>query len=60
MDHQFIQTMYQQWCQGLSDPGARYLDFIRMASNYSRINPDLLKSELFKCSWFYHNERNME
>ena len=56
MDYRFYQIMYQQWSNGQSNPASRYMDFIKMASKQGGINPDTLKKELIRCSWFKHTE----
>jgi hypothetical protein len=52
MDMQFLQTMYQQWCQGNDNAAFRYIDFIEMASKQMGVAQDQLMRELQKCYWF--------
>ena len=52
MDIRFLQNIYQQWCDGQSDPAARWLDFVEFASRQTRIDQDELMRELQKTRWF--------
>jgi hypothetical protein len=52
MDMRFLQSMYQQWCQGTEDSAFRYIDFIEMASKQTGVAQDQLMRELQKCYWF--------
>ena len=52
IDIRFLQTMYQQWCQGNADAAFRYIDFIEMASKQTGVAQDQLMRELQKCYWF--------
>jgi len=52
MDTKFLQTMYQQWIDGQTDPAARWLDFIELACHTTRVSQDELMRELQKTRWF--------
>lgn len=52
MDMRFVQSMYQQWCQGNDNAAFRYIDFIEMASKQLNVAQDQLMRELQKCHWF--------
>jgi hypothetical protein len=52
MDMRFLQSIYQQWCQGQTNAAFRYIDFLEMASKQMGIAQDQLMRELQKCYWF--------
>jgi hypothetical protein len=52
MDQRFLQTMYQQWAHGMSNAGARWLDFVEMAARQTGSQQDAVMRELQKHSWF--------
>jgi hypothetical protein len=51
-DLRFLKTVYQQWCDGQTNPGHRWLDFVKMASRVTGTPQDQLMRELQKCYWF--------
>jgi ribosomal protein L20 len=52
MDRRFLETMYQQWSNGMNDYAHRWIDFVEMAARVHGTTADQIMKELQKCSWF--------
>lgn len=52
MDRRFLETMYQQWSQGMNDYAHHWIDFVEMAARVHGTTADQVMKELQKCSWF--------
>lgn len=52
MDRRFLEIMYQQWQQGMTDYANRWIDFVEMAARVNGTTADQIMKELQKCSWF--------
>ena len=51
-DLRFLQTVYQQWSDGQSNPGNRSGDFLELACRLTGTPKDQLMRELQQCTWF--------
>ena len=56
MNSQFLQKIYQQWCDGQSDSTARWLDFVRLAASHNSTTVEKMAEELKKYRWFNWRE----
>jgi len=52
MDRRFLEIMYQQWSQGMTDYAHRWIDFVEMAAKVNGTTADQIMKELQKCHWF--------
>lgn len=52
VDLRFLQTMYQQWCDGQTDVVGRWVDFIEFAQRHTNQNAEELREALQKTYWF--------
>lgn len=53
---QFLQKIYQQWCDGQSDVSGRWLDFVKLAATHSNVSVEVMTEELKKYRWFNWRE----
>jgi hypothetical protein len=56
IDLRFLQTVYQQWSDGQSNPGTRAGDFLELAHRLTGTPKDQLMRELHRCKWFKRYE----
>jgi hypothetical protein len=52
MDLRFLETVYQQWANGQTDPAARWLDFVELASRQTYTGQVEIMEALQKTPWF--------
>ena len=52
MWEKYLQSMYQQWCQGNEDYLYRYLDFVELVARHNNMTVDAAMRELQKYYWF--------
>ena len=47
-----MQTVYQQWCNGISDAVQAHWTFVEMAARINGTNSEQMFKDLKKCKWF--------
>lgn len=51
-DQRFLLSMYQQWGDGQTHVGERWLEFVEMAARVNGTTADVMMRELQKYHWF--------
>jgi len=49
---QFLQMMYQQWCNGNESYTYAWKDFVELAARHNAVTTELMLEELKKYRWF--------
>ena len=57
MDQRFLEHIYQQWAHGMSNAGARWIEFVELAARQTGQSQDAVMRELQKHSWFLWGEQ---
>lgn len=52
MNLNFLQHMYQQWCNGQTEQMYRWLDFVEFAAKQTNQNREELEQALKNTRWF--------